>query len=104
MRRKMKTSGKEYEKDKNEVTIKLGVALMQIAIGYPDIAFDCIEEAQEILSKYVGITEEQRKHLEELEYNLESGLIVSTDKNQRESAGPLGKYRLDPRRAPKRQT
>jgi hypothetical protein len=56
-------SKEQYEKDKNDVMIKLGVALQQIAIGYPDIAFDSVEKSQEILSKYVGITEEQRKHL-----------------------------------------
>ena len=54
---------KQYEKDTKEVIIKLSVALQQVMIGYPDIAFDCVEEARERLSKYAGMTEEKRKHI-----------------------------------------
>ena len=76
-------SEKQYEKDKKEVIVNLSVALQQIVIGYPDIAFECIDKAEKILSKYSGITEEDRKHLAELEYDPERGLIASTDRKEK---------------------
>jgi len=38
-----------------------------------------------------------RRLINKLEYDPESKLIVSTSPKEKESAGPLGKYRLDPR-------
>jgi hypothetical protein len=53
----------QYEKDVREVTVKLGTALQQVGICYPDIAFDCVEKTRAILLKYKGISEEEREKL-----------------------------------------
>ena len=61
--RENKISKEQYEKDVRDVTVKLGTAVQQVGICYPDIAFDCVEKTRVILLKYKGLSEEEREKL-----------------------------------------